>query len=270
MGETDRLLEAVSEKFFPANVQIDQAELQSRARRYEALTEVLLGLVITGCYWSSDYGELWSKALKRLANPSREYTGTLVWEGLRWYPPLLLIYGGGIASLSAERYNNLATLLLTPKVRVINYTEKRPAGLAISPATVFESSLGQFLPGMERNVAPVSHHLHKILREPLREILPQDDEYDDAFDRFEYLLTLIRADLYAKENVSDYFWERPGRFTSSRQLRRGTNVMDEVKGRAEGQKNDWPLVSAGFFDGSYERFIKVVKGCEENSGDAFR
>ncbi len=266
MAETGRLLEGMSDRHFPTGASIDKGELQSRVARYETLTDTLLGLVITGCYWSKGrHAELWSKILRRVANPSKDYTGSLSWEGLRWYPALLLIYGGGIASIAAEQYGDLASLLLKTEVRVINERDNLPAARAIYPATVFDSSLGQHLPGMENNTIPVSNHLYKVLRAPLTEILPQDDDYTRFFDQFEYLFALIYADLDAKQRVSEYIYGPPGLFTVRYQHRRENSIIKEIKVQAESQGDNWPLLKAGFFDGSYDRLAAVIKGYEEDS-----
>jgi hypothetical protein len=49
----------------------------------------------------------------------------------------------------------------------------------------------QLLPGREREFTPLHNHVYEVLRGPLREYLPDDNAYDDAFDMFEYLLGLI-------------------------------------------------------------------------------
>jgi hypothetical protein len=41
---------------------------------------------------------------------------------------------------------------------------------------------------------PLSNPLFEALREPLREYLPDDAEYDNAFDWFEYLICLAHID----------------------------------------------------------------------------
>jgi hypothetical protein len=40
--------------------------------------------------------------------------GLTAWLNLRWYPLLLLFYSGGIAAVSAGKYDNLRELMLNP------------------------------------------------------------------------------------------------------------------------------------------------------------
>jgi hypothetical protein len=52
----------------------------------------------------------------------------------------------------------------------------------------------QLLPGRERESTPLSNHVFEVLRDPLREYLPDDNAYDQAFDWFEYLSALVHCD----------------------------------------------------------------------------
>ena len=52
----------------------------------------------------------------------------------------------------------------------------------------------RFISGREREHTPLSNHLFEALREPLRDYLPDDAEYDAAFDWFEYLICLAHID----------------------------------------------------------------------------
>ena len=47
------------------------------------------------------------------------------------------------------------------------------------------------LPGYENKHTPASDYLHKVLRQPLRDIEPDDFRYDFLFDRFECFLSLV-------------------------------------------------------------------------------
>jgi len=264
MNETSRLLGAVSPDQIPT-VRVDRPHFQNLVARYESATEVLLGLITTGCFWSDAYQELWSKVIRRVADPSREYTGTLVWDGLRWYPALLLMYGGGVAAIASRKWDNLASLLKT-EIGMLDRRERQPVAAAISSESVFESGNGKDLPDLEGDDYAVSKHLFRVLKQPLSEVIQHDEDYERHFVMFDYLFSLIHADLQAKVRVSTYFSGLRGLFMSERQRRAGNVVMKLVKQQAKEQGNDWPPLKAGFFDGSYERFEQVIAGVEENLG----
>ena len=264
MGETDRLLTAMSDKNFPIDIhKVSKDALLGRMSAYDAVSEILLGLIITGCYWSDTYGDLAAKALERVANPSKNFTGSLVWERLRWYPAMLLMYAGGIASVAAGNYENLAVLLAKPKVQVINKSGLLPAAVALYSATLFEDDIYGLFTDSHTDPYALNRHLFEALKGPFAETMPMEDEYRSSFNTFEYLLTLVHADIQAKINVSDYFWGPPGLFMSERERRNGAVTMKTVKQQAKEQGNEWPPLKAGLFDGAYERFEKVVAGVED-------
>lgn len=265
MGETNSLLAAMADKNFPIDIhEVSKDALLGRMAAYDAISEILLGLIITGCYWSDTYGDLGAKALERVANPSKNFTGSLDWERLRWYPAMLLMYGGGIASVTAGKYENLATLLSKPKVRVINESGLLPAGVALHSGTLFENGTYGVFTDSRTDPYALNRHLLEALKESFAEIMPIEDEYERNFNTFEYLLTLIHADLQAKLNVSDsYFWGPPGLFMSERERRSGAITIRTVKQQAKEQGSEWPPLKAGLFDGSYERFEKVVAGVDD-------
>lgn len=263
MGETGRLLETIADKKFPTNIEVTKESFRGRMAAYEALSETLLGLISTGCRWSDAHRELWTQTVARIANPSNNYTGSSYWEHLRLYPAMLLMYAGGIASVFAGKYSNLAAVLAEPKVKSINKPKKQSAAVAIYPASVFEEIPDQFLSDAGRDIYALNKRLRRVIRGALAEIIPQEDEYERNFIAFEYLFSLIHADLQARENVSDYFWGPPGLFLSERELRGGAVTMMAVKQQAKEQGDEWPPLKAGLFGGSYERFEKVVAGVEE-------
>ena len=180
---------------------------------------------------------------------------------------MLVMYGGGIASLSIGKYENLAVLLTKPKVNVINKSELLPAVVAHRWDTVFEEDVYGLLTDSQNDPYALNRHIFEALKGPFAEILPIEDEYRRSFNTFEYLLTLIHADLQAKLNVSDsYFWGPPGLFMSERERRNGSPTMRTVKKQAEELRNEWPPLKAGLFDGSYERFEKVLAGVQDVLG----
>jgi hypothetical protein len=69
MGETERLKATISDTAFPVRgQQYSPNELATRVARYEACSEVLLAMMITGCYWGERAHEsLWTRSLEVLS-----------------------------------------------------------------------------------------------------------------------------------------------------------------------------------------------------------
>lgn len=253
-GETERLhFELGPENFPVAGVNFSADELIRRLKQYESLSETLLSLMIMGCYWGKEeHSDLWVRCLERIANPRGGREGFLVWADLRLFPALLLLYGAGIAALVAEGYKVLGDLLLKPFIR--EGSEKRRLLFDIYPGQVLEQGYGRQLPGMDRRYTPLNDHLFTVLRDPLREILPDDTDYDRFFDLFEYIRALIHADFMEKQHKR--FWAPPGRFAwkqpSSRQ-----HIINEVTAEIKEAGAKWPPLNIGLFDGSVDRINSI-------------
>ena len=192
---------------------------------------------------------------------------------MRLYPALLLLYGAGIASIVAGKYSTFSSLLTVPKIRP-TYGEEYPIVLALHPWSVMDrQEIQRLLPGLERSFIPLSNHLSDILRDPLREILPQDANYQECFDRFEYLSALVHADL--RNENDDEIWAPVGLFGyRSRLSHRDTSIMNRIQSDFENSTqiyidsgdgvptkqvhSTWPPLRAGLFGGSAERF-KLIK-----------
>ncbi len=164
------------------------------------------------------------------------------------------MYGGGVASVAARRWKNLAALLKKTEIAVINEGGKLSAALAMYTGSVFENGTEKYLPRLEGEGLQVHKHLHRVLRQPLADIIPHEDDYLTHFITFEYLLSLTHADLRTEGKDSDYFWGPQGLFMWEEQARSKSPVMKAVKQQAKEQAQDWPPLKAGLFNGSYERF----------------
>ena len=260
--ETEKLYGELSEENFPVQgVPFSGEELWRRVQGYEALTEVLQALMTTGCYWGEEVHEkLWVKCLERIAGRFEARAGFTVWLNLRLYPALLLLYSGGIASIAADRYGAFSALLTEAKIR--DEGKDLPVVLNLFAWKVMDENTGRKLPGMEGRPTPLSDYLCNVLREPLKEFLPQVAYYQECFDRFEYLLALVHADLYHKEK--NYLWGPLGCF-SWRYRRSGEqSIMEKIGLEFTDEGINWPPLKAGLFDGSPERFQSIKKVFDEN------
>jgi hypothetical protein len=267
MQETEKVYVELSDQNFPTRGNFSKEELLSRVQRYEALTEILMALLITGCYWGEKkHEDLWTKCLQRIANPSGERSDLdVVWLKLKLYPALLLLYSGGIASIGAGRYGNLSALLAQAQVQSWNENKAYPMVLRVCTREVMDKNVGQQLPGMGRSDVPVSDYLYSLLRDPLRGYLPDDAGYKKCFDRFEYLLGLVHTDLRTKEGHD--IWGPIGCF-GWRYLRREGGIMKEIGLEAEKAGSAWSPLKAGLFDGSFERFKEVKSTFDQFIGKA--
>jgi len=169
---------------------------------------------------------------------------------LRRYPALLLLYGAGLAAVAAGNYQTLASVLTKPKVK--NHHGKYEAICSeVYPIVVMKKELGHLLPGLERRHTPVNDYLFDKLRGPLRDYLPRDEDYQNAFDRFEYLLGLVHADL-TRQNVTIGGWWGPvGCFAwRNSHFDQEGRMAHKVGVELEAEGINWAPLRAGLFGGS--------------------
>jgi len=273
--ENETLYNELSDKDkFPVDgIPIDKLddEFRRQVQLYESLTEPVLAMMITGCYWGRESHEhIWVNCLDRIANPSGERNGKVVLLNLRLYPALLLLYGGGIASIAAGNYSTFSSLLTIPIVK-LEFGDVVPLVRGLDTWSVMESQeIQRLLAGMERRYTPLSDHLYEILREPLKEFLPQESRYQKCFDRFEYLFALIHADIDKESGLSafgpigSFGWRYKGLRSSE------VSIMKEIDSEASEAGDNWPLLKAGLFGGDIERFKSVKLEFAENIKEIIR
>jgi hypothetical protein len=250
--ETEEVFPQLSLHHFPVQSAFSPEELGKRLKRYETSTEMLQAMLTTGCYWGSkQHAVLWVKVFNRIANPYQPTSGMVVWNGLRLYPALVLLYAGGLAATAANANDALFAILTQPRVR--DGSDENPLLENVnSMSASFDWNAFRRLPGLENHKTPVSDHLFLLLREPLREFLPDDIAYQRCFDRFEYMLGLTHVSITDRDwaPVGCYIWR--GRFIRQ-EIPAALDIAAEVK--QDGA--DWAPLKAGFFDGSLDRYKRV-------------
>ena len=255
MQEVENLNTELSDEHFPVKreeMPFSKEELNHRLQLYGSLIEIVQSMMISGCYWGDESQEnIWMKCLERIANPSGATGGVVIWLNLRLYPALLLLYSGGIASIAAEKYGTFSTLLTKRSI-----DGNVPIVLKLYIYSVFKDGSSEYISGYENHFNPISMHLFKVLREPLRDILPQDVDYQKCFDRFEYLLGLAYVDLYEKTDEG-YYLGPVGNFGWNHKYDPSNSIMAKVEHEISENGENLPLLNVGLFDGSIERIKKV-------------
>jgi hypothetical protein len=255
-----RAIGALSLERFPAVGNPTNDEFAERIASYEAAIRDIQTIVVLLARWG-DRDQLLQieKILCRLAEVDKGGAGTRLWLRLNWYPILALIYAGGMAALSARRYEALHVLLATPvrANQAIASSEERPVTVvALKGISDIEDDFKR-LPGHEKDRYPRSEYLHTILRPFLDDALFLGGSYEALFDRFEVFFTLAFVDL-TNEKSQDYFWGPPGRFAWKH--RQSQSPLLQLIEEAKQNGNSWRPLAAGLFGGHLERFVEVANG----------
>jgi hypothetical protein len=231
-------------------------ELAGFMKDCESMAAELLALFALGCSeGEAQYSKVWSEALSHLTDgiePNR-----LV-DNIRLYPALLFLYAGGISAVAGGKYENLATLLRQPKIRDLRYGGRVEAPAhALVPYRVIDERVAHLLPDDGHWPTPLSHHLFSALREALRSIILNDDAYEEAFLRFEYLFALACAADHKRKwgstavPVGSYIWER---FIRKSFERHSPFIHRETSEEIARMGDEWPPLRDGVYDGPLDKF----------------
>jgi hypothetical protein len=249
-----------------------------RCDRYWEIVEPLCEAILIGCAWGPpEHGALLARTMKVIANTTPIEGGQQVLLDLRAYPRILVLYAGAIGALARDNLRTLHAITVDAKHRregqnvpVIGVCN---IWLPFSSADWIASAVARHTDGVPASAeeieafarrsggrkTPVSDEIHTRLRDISRQVLPDDDDYDDTFDRVEVLLGVIAQDVHNTERaagrythggwVGRYAWRSNGR----------TNMFDTVRAELAQEGDTWPPLRSGFFGGDKERAEAVFE-----------
>jgi hypothetical protein len=270
MDELRTVHSQLSGEAFSANPSVQgstaiKAEFKNRIKAYEDVVNKLQGMTaLLGRWAGPDQTHMLKDMLTRLAELNTDQNGYRALLDLRWYPIMLLMYSGGIAALSADRYDNLASVL-TAEVGVGYHGND--VNEVVLPAVdgmleVQRTELFKTIPGHERHYSPESEYMFLALQPNLEDVLFLGKSYENLFDRFELFKALVYADLSDRLGHSAVLglWGPPGRYAWKFTSRRAdpNNPFSRLVLEAGRQIDAWPPLQAGLFDGSYKRFNDIA------------
>lgn len=167
----------------------------SRMSELERECQTVLPMLVTLAYFADreEHDELIVEVLTRLVGLERLQGGTVVLLDLQRYPAMLALYVAGVAGIARGRLLAVKQSLW----RTIGRPgDESPAAVALSSWHVMSHEACEELFERERGTKmkqPRSEYLHRALREPLRFVLPDDDQYDRCFDEWEVLIGAAAA-----------------------------------------------------------------------------
>lgn len=251
-----------SEQFVNVENNLTKETFRKRLDEYKESLAILIGILNAIIYFDKGkHSDLIKMSMERLI--PQNSTLQKIYSFNR-FPLLILTYSIGIIALVSKNYKNLAALLLCSHFK--DNDEKKHIIEIINQQRVFTQKLKTWLPNFpEKGTAKtlLSDYLHSYMREIVYTYLPDDKKYEEFFDIFEYLTGLIYLDITNEGTSIKSIISTIGRFA----WKRGTPFKREglpksiesfiENGLNQGDK--WPLLKAGFFNGSVDRF----KECDE-------
>jgi hypothetical protein len=231
----------------PLGMTIEGDKLDARLKAYLSAIGTLGDVTITACYWASeDQLDPFLAAIKRVGNYDPSNSGLIPASGeIRLFPGVALLYMAGIASVARSAYGVLRRCLLDVALRGRTSDEHPVPADVLFVGKAIAHEVGQRLPGMEGHFVPGSDYLHAELRSKFVQLIPDDDEYSAAFDRYELLHAMSHCDRQLQAGRDA--WAPIGRFRHRRQAveRAATELNDEG--------TQWLPLQGGLFGGSAER-----------------
>jgi len=263
--ETEKVYAILNSKRFEVEgIKTEKEIFQKRMNDYEISMNIITGILNTiAFYGQGKYVVLITNTIERILRIPKDYRyrDGLIW--LKLYPALLLTYSIGIISIATENYRALAALLL--KTNYIENNEKKTAIEVLNVSQVFYGNYDKWVPypDAEKKKTPASEYMFKIMKDLLKNNIPDEKNYEEFFDIFEYLTGLIYVDLMFEDVPPESIRFPIGRFTWKYygwgSGRKGFKLINDLIENGLKQEKEWALLKAGFFKGSVERF----KECHE-------
>ena len=257
MREVREYLAATAEDQFEVNGQYSLEEFTARLAKYEEASSDLSVLLACVAYWAKAvHLTTLQKCVARSTDRLDGRGGSTIWLELRWYPVILQLYHAGIAAVDAQRFDSLAALFYAP-LSLDQYGAHETLNVEALGKHLLElnrTNVLKQIPGHEKNFAPLSEYLFKVLQPKLDDLLFLGKNYENAFDLFEVYFARAVADM--RQLRSEGVWGPFGRFGWKHRRGHGS-PLTKVLSEAQALKQEWPPLKAGLFGGSFERFEKV-------------
>ena len=183
-------------------------------------------------------------------------------EIYRWYPLLLQHYSLGLGAVASSSFELFRAFIESPYPDYRFQHHRIPAILVMDSAISDARQLFQLLPGHEKNHTPLSEYLFDFFKSDLNEVIFLANDFEYVFDKFESLYYLQYSHLNERLNEGR-FWSPVGRFGWKFTQRAGPDPLRDLIQDAVNAKQNWPPISAGFFDGDYSRFEEVATSFTE-------
>ena len=230
-----------------------QGRLLDRFAKYNDLMEKLRAMIITLAQWDRGiYLPLLQKVVERFSKPLREY------------PSILLLYSIWLACTATRKYKLLGEILKTSRFK----SAGREGELCceVYPHE-FSDQINREIDDAKRRVyTPLNDSLFNLLKEHLIPITLTEENFDQAFQEFEYIYGLASCHFFniASSGSHGKLWGPPGRFLWQKTYRvpdRTTDFSQLIFGKIF-DVVAVQLVASALFS-SLDNLFEIKKGYDE-------
>ncbi len=244
----------------------DETTYPARVERIEVICSKLVPMVAAGAYWGdSNLDGLWRRCVETLARTeTRAGNSYPAWTYLQHYPATLVAYAIGIAAILRKRFDLLKLILVDARASC-NYEDEQQLIAVVGAGSYFYGDIAQLLRKQDKyrtRKTPVSDWMVDRLRPMLADVIGKDLVFEDVFDKFEFLLSLVAAD-------SGYPYS-PYRFGGRSNFRGENKLVERLTTELTAQGTSRALLTAGLFDRQPERLAKALDDVRESTSKMSR
>ncbi|SPT59866.1 toll/interleukin-1 receptor domain-containing protein [Actinomadura madurae] len=272
---------------FPIDTTLEVARYVARqADGYVSTLEPATNILVPGCtYGRKEHEVLWTRMVQEITNADKRSSGKTALVNLSRFPALVAVYAAGIAAVHRKNFGALRATASDPIYR--DGGEKRPIIDALHPWRAFDGmdvpanilvlevdgaqvsdddiiKLGNRQKG--RRFTPISDYLHARLRAYFADLIVDDEDYTECFDRFELYFGLIGADVCLQGHLKGRSLATPyaGSFTwryrySDYPIER--QMLEEIRDAG----SSWEPLESGLFGGSAARASEAAEAFAEHA-----
>jgi len=233
----------------------DHKNLFPQLSKYEASVEILVKFAVNGVFWSKpEHNTIFQELIRRIAEPAADPPGKYYQEtmNLHYYPSLLLFYSAGISALKGQKFEYLASIF---KLK----TAERKSENSVKFYLIKFTNAWLIQPDIMNKIlnhnykTPLSTYVNGILGPYFKDLITNEQDFNDLFDIFEYILCLQFIHLLERSGApyGQFQWRRLSGYRTN-----GTLFQDFFS-EGEIQKDNWPPIMAGLFGGKFETYQNI-------------
>jgi hypothetical protein len=234
--------------------------LLPQIEKYKAAISILLPLCINGVYWCNEKQEpFFISILKKIAEPPKSPNGSFyqITKDFHYFPSIIVYYSMGVAAVISSKYAFLKNIFYLKYNKYEGNYEPKHLITKLNPITLCENGLNDARKILGDKYTPISTTLCDILKKYFKTILGSEQEFENYFDIFEYLLSLNFMHISERRN-----WLPVGQYIWKQDYYKNT-MLSEFFNEATLKQTEWLPIQAGMFDGKFETYVEVKQKSDE-------
>lgn len=236
-------------------LRVDTETVGEEMQASETSCTTLLHMAAVAGFWSDEERlSDWERVLERFC-PTSLLSGSTVWIEMRSYPATLCLYALGMGAAEAGKLDALRRLFSIP-VR----DEARGENTNLLSKLVSErGAVSRYLTDLRGSRHPLSDRLHGVLRDPLRNVIPDDIRYSLIFDKFEILsaLAFSRMGQLRQMPHGAFLYRRDNRL----------RIIEELEESVTSLGNLSPVVTSGIIGDTTSECVSSIEDFGRQSAE---